>query len=167
MVISGRTAASLEEGLARIRVAGAAEAVQLDVSDREAVARVAEDIEQRHGRIDILVNSAGVNLAKRYLRNMTAQDWDRIVGVNLSGLFYCCFAVIRGMRARKDGLIVNVSSWAGRHTSALVGPAYSASKRAVLAVTETINLEECTNGIRATSIRATSILPGGFEAPGN
>jgi NADP-dependent 3-hydroxy acid dehydrogenase YdfG len=64
------------------------------------------------------------------------------------------------MRSRKDGLIINISSWAGRYASVLTGPAYNATKRAVIAVTESINMEECTNGIRATSI-----LPGEVATP--
>ena len=65
-----------------------------------------------------------------------------------------------GMRARRDGLIINVSSWAGRHVSALTGAGYNATKRAVIALSETINCEECTHGIRATSI-----LPGEVATP--
>ena len=64
------------------------------------------------------------------------------------------------MRSRKDGLIINISSWAGRYASPLTGPAYNATKRAVIAVTESINIEECRNGIRATSI-----LPGEVATP--
>jgi NAD(P)-dependent dehydrogenase (short-subunit alcohol dehydrogenase family) len=160
VVISGRTAATNEKALAELKQAGSAEAFLLDVADKQAVATAAAGIEKRHGRIDILVNSAGTNVGKRYFSNMSAQGWDEVVAINLSGLFYCCHAVIPGMRARKDGLIVNVSSWAGRYASSLTGPAYNATKRAVIALTETINIEECTNGIRATSI-----LPGEVATP--
>jgi len=58
------------------------------------------------------------------------------------------------MRKRKDGLIINVSSWFGRYANALGGPGYGATKRAVVALTEQLNIEECTNGIRATSVLA-------------
>jgi NADP-dependent 3-hydroxy acid dehydrogenase YdfG len=64
------------------------------------------------------------------------------------------------MRARKDGLIINIASWAGRYATVLTGPAYNATKRAVIALTESINLEECGHGIRATSI-----LPGEAATP--
>lgn len=160
VVIAGRNAKSNAAALAGLKEAGSAEAVLLDVSDRDAVAKCAADIEHRHGRIDILVNSAGTNLAKRSLRAMTLDGWDDVVRINLNGLFYCCHAVIPGMRARKDGLIINVSSWAGRYASALTGPAYNATKRAVIALTESINIEECMNGIRATSV-----LPGEVATP--
>ena len=162
VVISGRTQRTNESGLAQLKAVGEAEAIQLDVSDKGAVARTAADIEKRHGRIDILVTSAGTNIggAKRNFKTMSLEGWDDVVRINLDGLFYCCHAVIPGMRARKDGLIINISSWAGRYASVLTGPAYNATKRAVIAVTESINMEECMNGIRATSI-----LPGEVATP--
>ena len=162
VVISGRTQRTNESGLAQLKSVGSAEAIQLDVSDKGAVTRAAAGIEERHGRIDILVTSAGTNIggAKRNLRNMSLEGWDDVVRINLDGLFYCCYAVIPGMRARKDGRIINISSWAGRYASVLTGPAYNATKRAVIAVTESINMEECVNGIRATSI-----LPGEVATP--
>ena len=162
VVISGRTQRTNESGLAQLKTVGDADAIQLDVSDKGAVTRAAADIEKRHGRIDILVTSAGTNIggAKRNFKSMSLEGWDDVVRINLDGLFYCCYAVMPGMRARKDGLIINISSWAGRYASVLTGPAYNATKRAVIAVTESINMEECMNGIRATSI-----LPGEVATP--
>ncbi len=162
VVISGRNAASNKAGLAELKKRGSAEAMPLDVSDKKAVLAAAKDIEKRHGRIDILVTSAGTNIAggKRNLKTMSLEGWDEVVAINLSGLFYCCYAVLPGMRARKDGLIINIASWAGRYASVLTGPAYNATKRAVIAVSESINMEECVNGIRATSI-----LPGEVATP--
>lgn len=162
VIISGRTPRTNESGLAELKKVGEAEATLLDVADQQAVVRTAQDIEKRHGRIDILVTSAGTNIGggRRNLHNMTPDGWDEVVRINLNGLFYCCWAVLPGMRARKDGLIINISSWAGRYASVLTGPAYNATKRAVIAVTESINMEECVNGIRATSI-----LPGEVATP--
>src|SRR6185369_3726202 len=162
VVISGRTAATNASALSELKKAGSAEATLLDVADKKAVNAVAADIEKRHGRIDILVTSAGTNIAgnARNFKNMTQEGWDDVVAINLNGLFYCCHAVIPGMRKRKDGLIINVSSWAGRYASSLTGPAYNATKRAVIAVSESINMEECMHGIRATSL-----LPGEVATP--
>ncbi|OGA15750.1 MAG: oxidoreductase [Betaproteobacteria bacterium RIFCSPLOWO2_02_FULL_66_14] len=162
VVISGRTARSNEEGLAQLKKLGEAEALRLDVADRKAVMAAAADIEKRYGRIDILVNSAGTNIGggKRNFATMTTEGWDEVVAINLNGLFYCCYAVLPGMRARRDGLIINIASWAGRYASQLTGPAYNATKRAVIAVSESINMEECKHGIRATSI-----LPGEVATP--
>ena len=160
VVISGRTAATNASALRELQAVGSAEVLQLEVSDRKAVAKAAKDILRRHARIDILINSAGTNLGQRNLHNMSVEGWDEVVAINLSGLFYCCHAVLPAMRAQKDGLIINVSSWAGRYASTLTGPAYNATKRAVIALTESINAEECIHGIRATSV-----LPGEVATP--
>lgn len=160
VVISGRSARTLELALATLKGSGEVETLALDVADRAAVALAAAHIEARYGRIDLLINSAGTNVTKRNLATMSVDGWDEVVAANLSGLFYCCFAVLPGMRARRDGLIINVSSWAGRYATPVTGPAYNATKRAVIALTESINLEECVNGIRATSV-----LPGEVATP--
>jgi NADP-dependent 3-hydroxy acid dehydrogenase YdfG len=152
VVISGRSEKTLHHpGL---------EAITLDVSDRKAVAKTATSILKKHGRIDILVNSAGINLPQRNFRNVSAEGWDEIVGINLSGTFYPCHAVLPAMRKEKQGLIINIASWFGRYPNELGGPGYNASKRSVIALTETINIEEAANGIRATSI-----LPGEVATP--
>ena len=156
VVVSGRTEATLKDALKQVK----ADAVVCDVAQKDQVTKAAAEIQKRHGRIDILVNSAGINLPKRNFRDVSNEGWDQIVAVNLSGMFYCVQAVLPGMRSRKDGLIINISSWAGRYASVLTGPAYNATKRAVVAVTESINMEECMNGIRATSI-----LPGEVATP--
>jgi NAD(P)-dependent dehydrogenase (short-subunit alcohol dehydrogenase family) len=162
VVISGRTEKTNMEAERKLKALGEAEAIRLEVSDKAAVGRVAADIEKRHGRIDILVTSAGTNIAgnARNFRTMTQEGWDEVVAINLNGLFYCCHAAIPGMRRRKDGLIINISSWAGRYASSLTGPAYNATKRAVIAISESINMEECMHGIRACSI-----LPGEVATP--
>jgi NADP-dependent 3-hydroxy acid dehydrogenase YdfG len=160
VVISGRSAETLKKAEKDLKAVGSAEAIALDVADQREVAKGAAEILKRRGRIDILVNSAGINHPKRNFRNVSIDGWDQIVAVNLSGLFYCCQAVLPAMRERKDGLVINVSSWAGRYASTLTGPGYNATKRAVVALTESINMEECANGIRATSI-----LPGEVATP--
>src|SRR5687767_4768710 len=162
VVISGRTETTNREAEKKLKALGEAEAIRLEVSDKKAVNAVAADIEKRHGRIDILVTSTGTNIScnQRNFKNMTQEGWDDVVAINLNGLFYCCHAVIPGMRKRKDGLIINISSWAGRYASSLTGPAYNATKRAVIALSESINMEECMHGIRACSI-----LPGEVATP--
>ena len=156
VVISGRSEATLKQALKQVE----ADAVACDVGDKAQVAKAAAEIHKRHGRVDILVNSAGINLPKRNFRDVTNEGWDEIVRINLSGMFYCIQAVLPGMRSRKDGLIINVSSWFGRYANALGGPGYGATKRAVVALSEQLNIEECTHGIRATSV-----LPGEAATP--
>lgn len=156
VVLSGRTEATLKDALRQVK----AESVVCDVAQKDQVAKAAAEIQKRHGRIDILVNSAGINHPKRGFRDVSLEGWDQIVGVNLSGMFYCIQSALPGMRSRKDGLIINIASWAGRYASILTGPGYNATKRAVIALTESINMEECANGIRATSV-----LPGEAATP--
>jgi NAD(P)-dependent dehydrogenase (short-subunit alcohol dehydrogenase family) len=131
---------------------GTFEAMPCDVSDQPAVSETLRSVEARHGRIDVLVNCAGINTPDRHFSRTSAADWDKVIGVNLSGMFYCCHAVIEGMRRRGSGTIINFASWAGRRAGYFPGVAYSASKRAVLALTESINVEEGLHGVRATAI---------------
>ncbi|HEX7043999.1 MAG TPA: SDR family oxidoreductase [Burkholderiales bacterium] len=161
VVMSGRRADVLEREAALIRRRGGeAEAEPLDVGDAAAVGRVAEIIAARHGKVDILVNSAGLNNPQRFWRDQTVESWDEVVRINLNGTFYCTRAVLPLMRAQKDGLVINISSWAGVYTSAMVGAAYNSSKHGVVSMTETINMEECVNGIRACVI-----CPGEVATP--
>lgn len=153
VVMSGRRKEVLAPEAEKIRIkGGSAEVEALDVANARAAKKVAEAILARHGRIDILVNSAGLNTPNRYWKNQTVEGWDDVIDINLNGSFYTTMAVIPAMRTRKDGLIINVSSWAGIFHPKLTGAAYNASKHAVTAMTETINMEECTNGIRACAI---------------
>ena len=160
VLISGRTAATNASALANLQALGSAEAVLLDVADKQAVKAVAQQLVATHGRIDILINSAGTNATQRNFDVLTTEAWDEVVAINLSGLFYCVHAVLPTMRHQQGGLIINVSSWAVLYASKLTGPAYNATKRAVLALTESINMEECSNGIRASSL-----LPGEVATP--
>ena len=160
VVISGRNKATTAAAEKELKALGSAEAIVLDVADKKAVKAAADAILGKHGRIDILVNSAGTNATKRNFDVVSLEDWDDVVAINLSGLFYCVHAVLPAMRKQGEGLIVNISSWAGRYASKLTGPAYNATKRAVIALTESINMEECANGIRASSV-----LPGEVATP--
>ena len=120
VVISGRTEKTNREAEKKLKALGRARRRSCSTSPtRRRSSAAAADIEKRHGRIDILVTSAGTNIggAKRNFKNMSPEGWDDVVAINLNGLFYCCHAVIPGMRARKDGLIINISSWAGRYAS--------------------------------------------------
>jgi NADP-dependent 3-hydroxy acid dehydrogenase YdfG len=162
-VLSGRRQSELDRAVAAVRAAKAnAEAEALDVADASQVANVARSILARHGHVDILINSAGTNVPKRAWNSVSMEDFRRVVDVNLNGAFNCISTVLPGMRARRNGTIINVASWAGFYLTRLTGPAYSASKRAMIAMTESLNMEECANGIRACVISpgevATEIL---------
>src|SRR5207237_4683043 len=110
IVLSGRTRATLEAAQKEVK----ADIVVCDVGDKNEVASAAAEIQKRHGRVDILINSAGINLPKRRFRDVASEGWDQIVAVNLSGMSYCVPAVLPGMRSAPGGLIISVSSWAAR-----------------------------------------------------
>lgn len=153
VVLSGRRPKPLQDTAAKIqRNRGEAVVEPLDVSDAEAVRAAAGRIRERYGRLDILVNSAGTNISERHWKEVSPDNWDLVVDIDLNGAFYCTHAALPMMREQKDGLIINISSWAGRFESFLPGPAYNSAKHALLAMNASLNIEECTNGIRACGI---------------
>jgi NADP-dependent 3-hydroxy acid dehydrogenase YdfG len=160
VILSGRRPELLADAAAEI--GDRAECLALDVADAAAVAAVAETIRARHGRIDILVNSAGMNMPQRFFKHLSIETWDRVTSVNLDGALYCIHAVLPGMRAQGSGLVINIASWAGKDYLYFTGAAYTASKHALVALTMSLNIEEGRNGIRATAISpgevATPIL---------
>ena len=164
VVISGRESAKLIEAIAdatrRGAPAGSISAEPLDVADRVAVDRVATKIQAELGRIDILVNSAGINFPKRFWAATDAATFEQVVAVNLNGATSCTLAVLKGMQARREGTVINIASFAGWHFSYLTGPAYIASKAGMMALTHSFNIEECVNGLRATAI-----CPGEVATP--
>jgi NADP-dependent 3-hydroxy acid dehydrogenase YdfG len=158
VVLSGRRADKLAEVAGRI--GAAAEAAPLDVADPRAVQSVVDDVVARHGRIDVLVSSAGINVRERNWHNLSVADWDRVIRIDLDGAFYCARAVLPAMIEQNDGLIVNVSSWAGKHVSVVTGPAYTAAKHAMNAMNESINMEAGIHGVRACAV-----CPGEVSTP--
>lgn len=159
VIVSGRRRNALDEVVRIIdaRDGGRAEAVELDISRSADVEAAAGRIVDRHGRIDLLVNSAGINVPKRSWEDMEIDGWDRLVDINLNGVLYCMRAVLPAMRAQRDGCIINVSSWAGRHVSKMPGPAYTTTKHAVLALTHSFNMDECVNGLRACCLSPAEV----------
>jgi NADP-dependent 3-hydroxy acid dehydrogenase YdfG len=131
-----------------------------DVADRGDVEKLFAWADQQLGKIDILVNAAGVNLKNRLMSNMTPPDWDRVLAINASGVYNAMYAVLPQMRQRKDGLIINISSISGKRAAAIGGVAYNASKFAVAALGISVANEEATN-----NIRITTIYPGEVDTP--
>jgi NADP-dependent 3-hydroxy acid dehydrogenase YdfG len=161
VILSGRRPEPLSSAVETIQAAGGrAEAFPLDVADCGAVAGAAKAILAKHGHVDILVNSAGTNVTKRHWPDVTPESFDRVFAININGAFYAIAAVLPGMRATGRGTIVNISSWAGVFDTKLTGPAYNASKRAMIAMNHSLNIEECKNGIRACVI-----CPGEVATP--
>jgi NADP-dependent 3-hydroxy acid dehydrogenase YdfG len=125
-----------------------------------AVTRIAADIDKKFGRCDILVNNAGLNIVERKWSQLTPAGAELVIDGNLSSAFYCSTAVLPMMRKRKDGVLIHTSSMAGRFIGGFSGPIYTAAKHGVVAMSHSINMEECVNGIRSTVF-----LPGEVATP--
>ena len=161
VILSGRRVEPLQALADHIENNGGNATVEaLDVTDQQAAQILGEKIAEKFGRIDILINSAGINIPKRSWEEVSPDGWDSVVNADLNGAFYCCHAVLPTMRKQQNGLIINVSSWAGVRPSKLTGPAYNAAKHGLVAMNESINIEEGKNGIRATAL-----CPGEVATP--
>lgn len=159
VVVSARNASAVQAMVDELDD-GRAVALPLDVSQRVAVERAGQSLAAQFGAVDVLVNSAGINVSDRRLATIGSEDWSRVVEINLNGAFYCMQAVLPGMREKGSGTIINISSWAGRYHAALTGAAYNATKHAMAAMTMQVAAEECVNGIRACTI-----YPGETDTP--
>jgi NADP-dependent 3-hydroxy acid dehydrogenase YdfG len=133
---------------------------QVDVADRRSVERLFAWAADQLGPIDILVVSAGINVRRRLMADLDPAEWDKVLQINATGSFNCIHAVLPQMRERGDGLIINVSSVAGKRAGLLSGVAYTASKFAMTALGLCAALEEGKNGIRVTNI-----YPGEVNTP--
>jgi NAD(P)-dependent dehydrogenase (short-subunit alcohol dehydrogenase family) len=161
IVLTGRRADRLADVAGRIREAGGTAHVQPgDLGGASAVRRIADWIGSECGQLDILVNNAGLNIRARAWHELEPEGLDAVVRANLSAAFYCAVAALRLMRPRRDGVLIHTASLAGRFVSPLSGPAYTAAKHAVVAMSHSINMEECVNGIRSTAV-----CPGEVATP--
>lgn len=130
---------------------------ELDVADRGAVAAAFAEIHDSKGRIDVLVNNAG--FGRGYLiENMAPEDWDAVLGVNLTGTFNCTRAALPAMRDAGGGAIVNIASVAGKRISFLGGADYTAAKAGVLGLTRHAAFELAQYGIRVNAICPGPVL---------
>ena len=153
LVLFGRRADKLEEVCAAVRARGGrAASMALDVCRRPDVEAAAAKLLERHKRVDVLVNNAGLNIRGRKLALLTGEDWDQVVLTNLTGAFNMIHAVLPAMRRQKDGLIVNVSSMAAKRVSGVAGTAYTAAKHGMNGLSLSVSAEEGANGIRCSAI---------------
>jgi NAD(P)-dependent dehydrogenase (short-subunit alcohol dehydrogenase family) len=145
--------AGVESGLTG---AGNPEEVRLDVTDRAAVELLLERLVRRHGRIDVVVNAAGVLNTRAFL-DIAEEDWDRVFAVNAKGMFLVCQAALRHMIGQKGGCFVNLASVSGKVGGVLAGADYSASKAAVICLTKSLAKTGAPHGIRANSVAPGSV----------
>ncbi|MEH7504785.1 3-ketoacyl-ACP reductase [Neobacillus drentensis] len=131
-------------------------AATADVTDLESVTHAVEHIKSDLGPIDILINNAGIAKFGGFLE-LTPEEWEKIIQVNLMGVYNVTRAVLPGMIERKSGDIINISSSAGQK-GAPVTSAYSASKFAVLGLTESLMLEVRKHNIRVTALTPSTVV---------
>jgi 3-oxoacyl-[acyl-carrier protein] reductase len=150
VVLAARDAAKLDEALAEALACGQGEAVALDVADRASVERALAHVLETHGRIDHLVNNAGITRDNLLLR-MKDEEWQQVVATNLTGVFLCTQAALKPMLKQRFGRIVNVTSVVGLAGNA--GQAnYAASKAGILGFTKSVAREVATRGITANAV---------------
>lgn len=153
VALIGRRVAALEETIAlgpgtSSRMA----AFPCDISDPDAVKAMGAAVHNRCGDVDVLVNSAGINVPQRSLEALSNDDWHAVLATNLHGAYYCVQAFLARMRERRTGTIVNINSDVGKVARDISGAAYVSSKFALRGLTQQINAEERGHGIRACSI---------------
>lgn len=138
---------------------GASFTYALDVSDQTAVAAATKASLEALGKIDVLVNSAGITGATVPVHEFPLDSWKRVIDINLNGLFYCCREVVPHMLAAGYGRIVNVASVAGKEGNPNAS-AYSASKAGVIGLTKSLGKELAGKGVIANAL-----TPATFESP--
>jgi NAD(P)-dependent dehydrogenase (short-subunit alcohol dehydrogenase family) len=153
VVITGRGQGALDKAVKGAPAGVALHAIRADVQrSAEAAGAVGEAV-ATFGGLDILVNNAGIGVFSN-VADMAVADWERIIGTNLSGVFYCCHAAIPELRRRGGGWVISISSLAGRNAF-VGGAAYCASKAGLNAFSESLMQE-----VRHDNIRVSYVMPG-------
>ncbi len=161
VVLTGRRCEPLEAVAAGIVAAGGKAAVEPgDLTDAARVEEIARGILSRFGRLDVLVNNAGVNIRDRATASLKPEGVDTLLSTNLAAAFYCVTSVLPIFRGQGGGLMIHTASWLGRHSHKLAGAGYSAAKHAVVAMSHAINMEEFDN-----NIRSCALCPGEVATP--
>ena len=156
-----RDEAAVAEAAKRLPGAGGS-AVTVDVSDDQQVARAVQQTLAIAGRIDALVNSAGITGPNAKLWDYPVAAWRQVMEVNLNGLFLCCREVVPVMRAANYGRIVNIASVAGKDGNPNAS-AYSASKAAVMALTKSLGKELADTGVRVNCVTPAAVKTAIFD----
>ena len=153
VAITGRDRGTLEKAAEQLAPFGAVHTVSADIADPADAARAVAETSRALGGLDILINNAGVGTFAN-VDALSVDDWNRMVGTNLSGLFHCCRAAIPELRARGGGWIISIGSLSSTQPFA-GGAAYCATKAAVTAFSEAMMQE-----LRGDNIRVSCVLPG-------
>jgi NAD(P)-dependent dehydrogenase (short-subunit alcohol dehydrogenase family) len=140
-------------------VLGDVHTVQVDIGSHQDVINAAKKSHEALGKIDILVNSAGITGATAVVQDFPVDSWLQVMNVNLNGLFYCCREIVPLMVVQGYGRIVNIASVAGKEGNPQAS-AYSASKAGVIGFTKSLGKELATKGVLANCV-----TPATFESP--
>ena len=130
--------------------------IYLDVTDRQQVFKTIDLVAEKFGRIDAVINAAGIAGITPFL-DITEEEWDRMFAINAKGMFFVCQAALTNMIAQKSGCFVNFASISGKVGGVLAGADYSASKAAVICLTKSLAKNGAPHGIRANSIAPSAI----------
>ncbi len=150
IVLTGRRQAPLDQVALQIRELGGTAHVQPgDLTQPEAVRRIGGYIKDQIGRLDILLNNAGININDRHWDKLTPENAALMINGNLAAAAQCVTVALPIMRSRQDGLIIHTASMAGRFIGGFPGPLYTAAKHGIVAMSHSINMEECVHGIRS------------------
>jgi NAD(P)-dependent dehydrogenase (short-subunit alcohol dehydrogenase family) len=148
LVLSGRTEATLADGATAI---GGASICAADVSHEADVLALRDMVLARHGRLDVLVNNAGINPIFRGIERTSLEEWQSIIDINLTGTFLCCKHLGGVMVERGGGSLINISSVAG-HVGLLRSVPYCASKGGVEMLTRALALDWAKSGVRVNTL---------------
>ena len=159
-MIAGRREDVLKQAATNSAVSARMVAQQADIADRDSVSALFRAAGKQLGDVDILINAAGINVPKRAIGELSPEDWDRMLAINATGTFNTMHAVLPAMRDRGDGLIINISSIAGKRGDLRGGPGYTASKFAQSGLSMTVGAE-----VGADGVRITNIYPGETNTP--
>jgi NAD(P)-dependent dehydrogenase (short-subunit alcohol dehydrogenase family) len=161
VVVAGRTARTLEETVARIKSSGGeCTALQTDVSDKTQVAALIEKTIAKYGGLDVLVNNAGVNGGSEERKNFWEYSddlWEKIISIDLSGVYYCSKPAAKYMIEHDGGSIINVASVTGLVPLRLQC-AYTAAKAGVINLSKAMALELAPKGVRVNVVCPGSIM---------
>jgi NAD(P)-dependent dehydrogenase (short-subunit alcohol dehydrogenase family) len=161
VVLWDRDGKALEEAAATLNAGAAVQTVEVDLADLQSVQSATAATVAAQGKIDVLVNNAGITGGNAKTWELDPADWRRVMEVNLNGPFYCCYSVVPHLLANGYGRIVNIASIAGKEGNPNAAH-YSASKAAVIALTKSLGKELATANITvnavAPAVIATDIL---------
>jgi NAD(P)-dependent dehydrogenase (short-subunit alcohol dehydrogenase family) len=160
VAITGRDPRKLQAVCAELAPLGRILSKPCDLTQFDQVQELIAWATQQLGRIDILVNNAGANIKERAVRQLTPQSYRFLIETNLDSAFYCIHCVLPQMLQRRDGLIINISSTAGKRAGPLGGGAYGAAKAGMAFLSHVLGIEEKDHGIRCCVI-----FPGEVDTP--